>query len=206
MTRSEMIDDLNYMKTLAEEGRNAPLVGGRIGLMWGILLSFTFFMQWVILTGLAPLQPNSLIFLWLGFAIVGGAGSAIMGRQVDKKPGATSVANRVETYVWTMFAGMMASLFVGIMLNQIFSDGTAQLFDLMVIIGFAGQGLAYGVVAKITGLRWVHMAAFAGFTASAICFAVYGDLVIYLIGAIAIIFTIIIPSLISLKNEPKDVI
>jgi len=206
MSRDELLSDLNYVKTMAEEGAQTPLLGGRIGLMWGVLLSFTFFMQWAILTQTFVLPYKSLVFLWLGFAILGGLGSMIFGRQIDTKPGARSVANRVESYVWVMFAFMMASLFIGILLNQILSDGTPQLFDLMVVFGFAGQGLAYGIVAKMSGLKWIYLASLAGFIAATLCFAVYGQLSIYLIGAIAVIFTVIIPSLISLKNEPKNVV
>lgn len=38
MTNSKTIADIGYLKTIAEEGRNAPLLGGRIGLMWTTLL------------------------------------------------------------------------------------------------------------------------------------------------------------------------
>jgi len=206
MSRDELLSDLDYIKAMAEEGAHAPLVGGRIGLMWGLLIVGVFLVQWAILSRTLPLPESSLFILWVSFAVIGGLGCIILGRQADQKPGANSVANRVETHVWVMFAGMMFTLFIGVVLNQVFSGGTAQLFDLILVVGFAGQGLAYGVVARMSGLKWMHMASFASFVASAVCFTAYGNIYIYLIGAIGTFFTVVLPSLISLKQEPKHVI
>ena len=168
--------------------------------MWGILLTVTFFIQWGILSGTFNIDQQYLAFLWLGFALIGGAGLAILSRKVGARPGANSVANRVETYVWTMFAGMMATLFIGVVLNMVLNNGGYQLFDLILIVGFAGQGLAYGVVAKMSKISILHLASFVGFTASALCFAFYGDVKIYLIGSIACLFTIVAPSLLLMKK------
>jgi hypothetical protein len=75
----------------------------------------------------------------------------------------------------------------------------------MVVVGFAGQGVAYGLIAKMSHIKWIHFAAFTCFTMSAICFSVYGSPNIYLIGAIGSFITVVIPSMITIKNEPKDV-
>lgn len=194
MSNETLLNDLEYASALAKEGENAPLVGGPIGLMWGILLTLTFFIQWGVLSGTFGVSQDKLIYLWLAFAIIGGAGSTILGRRVAQQPGANSTANRVEQYVWIMFSGMMATLFIGVVLNMLLSGGSYKLFDFILIVGFAGQGLAYGVVAKMSKITILHAASFAGFTASALCFAFYGYVTIYLIGAIATLFTIIAPS------------
>lgn len=101
---------------------------------------------------------------------------------------------------------MMMTLFVGIILKMALAGGTPALFDLMLPVGFAGQGLAYGLVAKLSGFKWVKMVAFVNFVVSAICFVAYGEVHIYLIGAVGIVLTVVIPSLITIKNEPKHVV
>ena len=204
MTKEQIIADLDYASALAKDGASTPLLGGRIGLMWGILLTLVFFGQWAILTKTLDISPNNIWFLWAALAIIGGAGSGVMGRKIDSKPGANSVANRVEAYVWIMYSGYMATLFVGVVLNMLIQKSGAQSFDYLVIAGFAGQGLAYGVVAKLTGLKWIHLASFAGFAASALCFSMFGTINMYLAASIATILTIVIPSLISLKKETQN--
>ncbi len=200
MTNETILKDLEYASNLAKEGENAPLVGGPIGLLWGILLTLVFFVQWGVLSGTFGIAEQNLIFAWIAFAVIGGVGSTLLGRRINKKPGANSAANRVEQYVWVMFSGMMGTLFLGIILNMIFGEGTYQLFDLVMIVGFAGQGLAYGVVAKMSKINLLHIASFLGFTASAICFAFFGTVEVYLIGAIATLFTIIMPSVLLMKK------
>jgi len=204
MTKDQILADLDYASALAKDGATTPLLGGRIGLMWGILLALVFFGQWAILSNTVDIPEKNIAFLWIAFALIGGTGSAVMGRKIDGKPGANSVANRVESYVWIMFAGYMATLFIGVILNMVFQKSNAQLFDYLVIAGFAGQGLAYGVVAKLTNLRWIHFASFASFAASAICFSMLGTINIYVAASIGAIITIIIPSLISLKKEAQN--
>ena len=45
MTREEMLADLAYARTLAEEGRHAPLLGGPYLLFWGALNAVAFAAQ-----------------------------------------------------------------------------------------------------------------------------------------------------------------
>lgn len=198
--KSALLSDLDYASRIAKEGENAPLVGGPIGLLWGVLLTLVFFMQWGVLSGTFGLPEQSLLFVWIAFAVIGGGGSAYIGRKLEEKPGANSVANRVEQYVWIMFSAMLGTLFLGVVLNMVFNEGSYKLFDLIMIVGFAGQGLAYGVVAKMSKMKIMHIASFLGFTASAVCFAFYGQVDVYLIAAIASIFTIIMPSVLYMKK------
>ncbi|MEP6342307.1 MAG: hypothetical protein ABJ275_03255 [Maricaulaceae bacterium] len=206
MTQKEILDDIDYIKSIAEGGVQAPLVGGRIGLMWGILIAIVFTLQWAILSQALNIEEKNLFFVWIGFILIGGLGSMVLGKNMSSMAGANSVANRADNYVWVMFSAMMMTLFVGIILKMIFTGGTPALFDLMLPVGFAGQGLAYGLVAKISGFKWMRMVALVNFIVSAICFVAYGEVHIYLIGAAGIVLTVVIPSLITIKNEPNHVV
>jgi len=200
MSKTEaLIADLENASRIARAGEDAPLVGGPIGLMWGVLLTAVFAIHYMILERVLALPDSSVAILWISFAIIGGLGSASLGRKVGKTPGAYSTANRVESYVWMMFTAALASLAVGVLINLTLGNGTHELWTIILIVGFAGQGLAYGVVAKLTGHGWVRFAAIAGFTMAAVTISFYGQNVIYLIAAIGSVVTIIIPSLLSMK-------
>ncbi len=200
MTSSKLLSDLENATRIAKDGEDTPLVGGPIGLWWGVLLTSTFAIHYLILTQILALPMWSFSILWIGFAILGGAGSSLLGRKVSKRAGAYSTANRVEQYVWIMFTAAMASLAVGVFLNLILGSGTHELWTLVLIFGFAGQGIAYGVTAKMTGQNWLHFAAFSGFTLAAITMSFYGDNIVYLIAAIGSVITIIIPSILSIRK------
>ena len=203
MTNDQILENLTYASTLAREGAETPLLGGRIGLMWGILLSVTLTAQWAILSGLVQIPPTNLFYLWLGFALVGGVGSAVMGRQIEKKDGAQSTANRVEKHVWTMFSVMLMALFVGVVLSMLVGQGTYTLFGVIVAVAFAGQGLAYGVVALMSDTKWLQLVSAASFVTAAISMALYGDVLVYLVGGIASLVTIVVPSVVTLQGEPR---
>jgi len=121
MTKTEVLmADLQEASRIAKAGEDAPLVGGPIGLMWGVLLTAVFAIHYLIISRILALPPQSLAYLWIAFAVIGGTGSAILGRKVDEKPGACSTNNRVEQHIWIMFAAAMASLAVGVILNLSF--------------------------------------------------------------------------------------
>ena len=200
MTKSEaLMADLEEASRIAKAGEDAPLVGGPIGLMWGVLLTGVFAIHYMILERIIAAPEWSFAVLWIGFAVTGGLGSAILGPKIGKKPGAYSTANRVESNVWIMFTAALGSVAFGVFLNILLGEGTHDLWTIVLIIGFAGQGLAYGVVAKLTGHGWVHFAAFAGCTMAAVTMSFYGQNIIYPIAAIGSVVTIIIPSLLSMK-------
>jgi len=144
-----LMANLEEASRIAKAGEDMPLVGGPIGLMWGILITSCLTIHYLIISQIIAVPFYTLNFLWIGFAILGGIGSAILGPKVDKKPGANSLANKVEQYVWIMFASAMASLAIGVILNLFLGKGGYQIWDFVLVAGFAGQGLAYGVIAKL---------------------------------------------------------
>ena len=201
MTSQDILSDLENASRIAKAGEDMPLVGGSIGLMWGILITLIMAIHYLIITQTITLPFHTLNFIWIAFALTGGIGSVLLGQKADKKPGASSVANRVEQYVWVIFAAAMASLAVGVILNLILGKGSYELWSFILIAGFAGQGLAYGVIAKLTGHSWLHFATFGSFTLAAVAMSFYGQSIIYLIASIGAFITIVIPSLVTMKAE-----
>ena len=200
MTTQQAIDDLNYATNLAKAGQEAPLVGGPIGLMWGILLSITLSLHWAIVSGVLSLDLKYLWILWISFSTVGAGGSALFGRALEKKPSINSTANQIEQSVWLMFSIMLGCFWVGITLSILFGSGTPALFDFVVIAGFGGQGLAYGVTARMSHHKWLTYPSGASFIASIVCLSAFGQPLLYLIAAAATVFTVVIPSIKTIEG------
>ena len=75
MDKNQMLSDLGYLKTLAESGQKSPLLGGRIGLMWTVLLVPTLIANGLVQTGIIQMQPQYIGLLWMCFGVLGGEGS-----------------------------------------------------------------------------------------------------------------------------------
>ena len=206
MSRDELLSDLNYVKTMAEEGAQTPLLGGRIGLMWGILMSLTFIGHWAFVSGHTGLPNQYLGFLWLGFAIIGSLLTFILDKTLTDKPGLSSVGNRVDSTVWMFFGALMFSCFIGFALIIALGKASYPLFDFMVAIGFTAQGMAYGIVSKMSGYKWLMLSSIAGFISGIVSFALFGSTTLYLFAALGAIATIVIPEIIMLRGEPKNVV
>jgi len=51
MTRDQAAEDLAYVRTVAEEGQQAPLIGGVYLVLFGVLLSVGYVLHWSLLSG-----------------------------------------------------------------------------------------------------------------------------------------------------------
>lgn len=201
MTKTEtLIADLEEASRIAKAGEDTPLLGGPTGLMWGVLLTLIFGYQYVVLGNKIDVPEITLMYAWIAYGVVGGIGSYVLNRQMKGKPGATSVANRVEQYVWTMFVGALAAIIIGTVLNMLFGNGNQSIWNVVLPFAFAGQGIAYGVTAKISGQKIMHIASFLAMSFAAISMMVVTEPVVYLVGSIGSFVTIVIPSLISMKQ------
>ena len=201
MSSQQAIDNLDYASNLAKAGQEAPLVGGPIGFMWGLLLTATLGTHWGIITGKLPFEIWHLGFLWVCFSIIGGVASAALSRTLKQKSSFYSTANQIEHSVWLMFSIMLGCFWVGITLSILFESGTPALFDFVVIAGFGGQGLAYGVTARMSHHKWLTYPSGASFLASIICIAAFGQPLLYLIAAVATVFTVVLPSIKTIESE-----
>ncbi|WP_298912928.1 hypothetical protein [uncultured Algimonas sp.] len=197
MTNETLIKDLKGAAAIARAADNAPLLGGPIGLMWGVLLTLVLGLQYALLEQIIAAPLWWIAVLWIGFGVVGGAGSAILGRRIDQKPGVNSVGNRVETAVWVMFGATIATAFVAAMLSMVFGFQDQTAWGLIVVVAFMGQGLAYGTTARIHPSRLVAFSSVACLVAGSAALIMHDTTAVYLIGAIGSFFAIVVPTLLS---------
>ncbi len=206
MKKSEILDDINYVKTLAEEGKNAPMLGGRIGLWWGILLCIALFSHWASLRGISPLAVEMLGLIWLIFGVVGGIGALILGRSLTYKPGASSVNNRVTEALWTantilLFVYSLSSLFSAALGKTDYS-----IMDTIIPVAFGLYALTAYVLSRIS--RDKHYLIIGGIALAfvPISLLLLGNPNLYLAAMLGVALTSVIPSIIELRNEPKDIV
>ncbi len=205
MTKEQILDDLKYAREIAQEGRHAPLLGGRIGLMWGCLLVPTLLIVGLTLMGKLGLSSNAIGAVWMVFGITGGILTAVLSRSIKKRPGATSIGNQVEQASW----GATTLLLFGVSLSVVFAvlvqGKPFWLYDIVMAIAFGTYAVNYFILIKITRDKTLYLPMFISFGLMVFTIVFLGEPFVYLVAAVGIIFTAIIPSLTHLKNEPKNV-
>ena len=93
-------DDLDYMKALARDGRQAPILGGVMLLVAGIDFAAASFVQDAALKGLIGIGPNLASLAWLVAMAIFGVALILTKRRTAGQPGAAAVTNRAVQAVW----------------------------------------------------------------------------------------------------------
>lgn len=205
MTRDQIFDDLNFARNIAEQGINTPLLGGRIGLMWGCLLAPTLLVHGLTLMGYIPLPQTYIGLLWLAFGVLGGLLTFILGRGIENKPGANSAINRVEQATWTATTLMLFGLAIGTSYSVLMMGKPYWLYDVIMAAAFGTYVINYYVLAKLSGMKRLYAPMMIAFILMVIMVVNLGQPFIYVLAAVGVVFTAVIPAYLSLKNEPKNV-
>ncbi len=206
MTREEMLDDLAYARTLAEEGRHAPLIGGAFLVLFGALLSIAWTMHWALITGQfgASLSWNPGL-LWLGFGVAAGVGVLLVSASVRKKAGGTAIGNRTDRAVWQAASGAIFAVVAGTLLAAILR-GEHHAPDAIMAACFGFYGIALSTTARIAGLRWLGAFGLLAFVFSAALWAVNTEPWAYLLAAAAAVVVLIAPGIIIIRHEPSAIV
>ncbi len=206
MTKDQILADLDYVSTLAKEGANTPLLGGRIGLMWGCLLVPTLLITGLIHMKFIKVEPNFIGICWLAFGIIGGISTLVLGRSLDDKPGAYSVSNRVEQATWAGTTFLLFGMAIAVTYSVLVLSKPYWLFDMIMAVAFGTYVVNYYVIAKMTGVKSLYIPMLISFLLMIFIIIFIGQPFIYLIASAGVFITAIIPSYLSLKKEPSNVI
>lgn len=201
MTKSEILEDIGYLKSVAEEGRNAPLLGGRIGLMWAVLLVPALIIHGLAAQGTIALPIENIGAIWMGYGLLGGLLSFVLVRGIKDQPGARNIANQVESVMWPVTAFLIFGYAIGIALGVAKFDLPHFTFNSIIPFAFALSAVNLAVLSKLTGGGFYRVAAMAAglfMIASAVLMA---RAEVYFLAAAGVVLTGILPNILQMKNE-----
>lgn len=205
MTREEMLSDLAYARTLAEEGRQAPLIGGAYPVYFGVLLMVCYGAQYAVLSGAVDLPGQAIGWIWIGFGAMAAIGSFVLNQRVRDLPGGAAISNRVDRAVWQ---GVVAAIFVvvvGTILRGVMqNDYTAP--NAIVASGFGFYGVAIYATATLSGEHWLRGFALLSWIVSGVIWFFLGEPWVYLIAAIASVAVLIVPGIIMIQRQPRTLV
>lgn len=205
MTREELLADVAYARTLAEEGRQAPLLGGAHLIFWGVLNAAAFAAHWAQVQGVLPFGEAGYAVIWMSYGVVAAIGMTLLRQRVRGKPGITTLGARAERAVWTGVAAAILAVVAGSIGRMIISgDVTAP--NAILGAGFALYGAALFAVSTLTHERWLGAFGWlAVLTAGAVCLFANAAWA-YLIAAGASLLVLAWPGILLVRREPAAIV
>lgn len=206
----DLSDEIAYVRSLAEEGRNAPLVGGSTYVVWGAAISlaaltaFANGMGWIALRGGLQWAP------WLGAFLLGWGASFWLGRSASRKPGSRTVGNRTAMSAWQAVGLFISGLFATMFFvhDRYSAAGVPPyfLFSLMFPISFGLYGVAFFASATAARLDWLRWFAVAAWGFSFLSLFLLDSPYQMLAAAIGTAFCALVPGVILMRREPSDIV
>jgi hypothetical protein len=195
-------EDIRYVRQLAESGANAPLLGGRFMIWWGLLLTVAYVAHHFALGGRIGDGSTVFAIIWLGFATLGIAGQVALACFMPAKAGAGSAGNRASRSVWFAGAAAIASMTIGSALAAAGGAGPAT-FDWIVPVAFA----AYACALIVTGTLARNSITTVAGAGAVVMVGLFTALILhperYLVAAAGVVLTVLLPGLLLLRGEPR---
>lgn len=203
-------EDLAYVKALAEEGRDTPLVGGVIYVIWGGLIGLTALVVYARVKGWIDLGPIGGAAPWLAAFVIGWGASFFFGRRAGAKPGASTLGNRTASAVWFGVGLFMTSFWLTLMVVHDNFTGIGVpsyfLFGLMFPLGFGVYGIAFFATAAAGRIPWLKWFAFVSWGCSIAALFLMVSEYQLLIGAFGSFVCVVLPGLIFMRGEPSEIV
>ncbi len=206
----DLASELAYVRALAEEGRDAPLIGGFYYLLWGGLMGAAALAAFLLATGAVSLGPVNIFSVWITAGLIGWAASLLHDRRSGAKPGALTIGNRTAQAVWFSVGVFMTLLWIAIIFAH--DNFTALgvppyfLFSMMFPAAFGLYGVAFyasAVAARLDWLKWFSLVSW-GFSVA--CVFLAGSNYQFLAGAIGSLVCAALPGFLLMRDEPKEIV
>ena len=207
---TDLAGEIAYVRSLAEEGRNAPLVGGVLYVIWGSVIGLAALLTYFQVKGALALPFVGGLWFWVAAFAIGWTASLTLGRGLGAKPGALTVGNRTAKAVWLAIGVFMSMVWISGMAfrGRFEAAGTDPdfIFALMFPVAFGLYGIAFYATAVAAKLDWMR-----GFTLAASVFAVaslyyVGDAKQLLLGAAGSLCCAVVPGALLMRRAPSQIV
>ncbi|MFQ5564634.1 MAG: hypothetical protein ACE5FO_13820 [Parvularculaceae bacterium] len=206
----DLAEDLAYVRALAEEGRDAPLVGGLFYAIWGGLCALAAFTVYLDGVGAIDLGGFAGWAPWVGAMTLGWAASLAIGRRAHRKPGAATVGNRMAFSVWFAVGVFLTAFWFTLMaVHDNYVDAGLKpyfIFGLMFPVAFGLYGVAFYATAVAARLSWLKIVAVAALAFSMASLFFLSSVHQYLVAAAGSFFCAFLPGVILMRREPSEIV
>lgn len=203
MTEADVLHDISYLKSVAEEGRNAPLLGGRIGLMWTGLLVPALMLHGLTAMGKGPLTIDSIGAMWMAYGVIGGVLSLVMVRTLKGQPGESSIANKVESLMWPVTAMLIFGYAIAIAFGHTVLDLPPIMFSGIMPLAFALSAVNLALLSRLTGQSYFTLCSVLAGVSMIACTLLLNRPELYFAAAGGVLLTGVLPNLLQIRTERR---
>ena len=169
---SETRDDLNdiaWLRGLAEEGAKAPIKGASILFAAGLIFGTASVIHWLIAADILVVAPAAYGAIWGVTVLIFLATLAVLIGRLKREGGVETAANRAFGIVWAALGWGLFSLFMSLIAGDLARSGQSDLAQGSLIIPsivMAFYGVGWAVTATMTRSRPLWTLALASFAAA----------------------------------------
>lgn len=184
--------DIAWLRTLAQEGNDAPLGGGPILMAAGVSYGLASLAQWSALAG-GPVPLAASNWIWMGATAVF-AISAVTASRLCGRSGVKTAANRAAGAAWSFVGwGIFALIASFLAVGWRMGSPAMVLVYLLPSAVMVFYGLGWGVSAAMTRSPWLRGLAIASLVTAPVLALFVGHAELYLAYAVSLFALMAIP-------------
>ena len=198
-------DDIAYMRSLAHEGRHAPLLAGPILVTAAIVFGGASLGQWALQSDVLDISPWAQLWLWIGAGVVFAVALTMLIGRMKGKPGINSAGNKAVGAAWT---GVGYGIFVTwlALVALSFKTDNWSWMAVMPTTVLVAYGSAWMIAAAMTKTRWMSVTALAAYVGAVAVAWFIDSPAIYLVFTVVLMAVALVPGIILMRQEPSEIV
>jgi hypothetical protein len=197
-------DDIAFMRGLADEGSNAPLLFGGVMVAAGLIFGTASVGHWLIATGTLRLPPWWLMANWLTAAGVFGVVCTRLVRRAGTRPGSSSGTHRATGAAWSGVGFAIFASWAGLAAMAVVT-GDWQIMNAFPVLILALYGAAWFVAGEMTRQGWIKLVALAAFVGAVVVGALASGPHLMLAYAACLVLVAVVPGIVLMRRETAGI-
>lgn len=197
---SDITPDIAWIRSLAQEGSNAPLGGGRVLFAAGLVYGAASLFQWASVENLVPFSPQQASLAWGVGTLVFLAFTLIDRIFLCPPTGVKTAANRAARAAWSCVgAGIFAAIASMAVVSWKLQDSGYGLLWLLPSMVLVFYGLGWGVSAAMIRSSRLAALSIASFVAAPLLALMTGSSQQLLVYAICLFALMALPGFLLMR-------
>ncbi|VXC08875.1 hypothetical protein [Brevundimonas sp. G8] len=197
-------DDIAYMRSLAHEGRHAPLLAGPILVTAAIVFGGASVGQWALQSGTFNVSPWAQLWLWIASAIIFTVALIALIGRMKGKPGINSAGNKAVGAAWSAVGYGIFVTWLALVALSVRTENWSFMAVMPTAV-LVAYGSAWMVGAAMTRTRWMSFTALAAYAGAVAVAWFIGSALIYLVFAVVLMAIALVPGIILMRQEPSEI-